>query len=110
MRKRVTDEEYNAVTHLTSITNIDQVFDLEALNETEDHFYDFEEEKSMSLEEGFRASWDCMSYDSSHYAEYGGFTQEEASHVANCFVEFVGISEEQKKWWMGQPNTDPDKA
>lgn len=61
-RKMLTDEEYNAISHYTHNTQIDDVFDIFGTIQDEDFFIDYEENELINLEEGLAILADMSAY------------------------------------------------
>ncbi len=83
-KNKVSDEEYNLVLRLTQETKLDQVIDITG-NDHGDYFWDFENDCSISLQEGFEILADSMGYKFQHE----GFTDKEAGILEKLFQRFV---------------------
>lgn len=81
---KISDEEYNLVSAFTSSTHLDEVMDIN-YDENEDFFYDFEENKRVSLQEGFKFLAEGTAYS----FQFEGFTDEEADVLEKLFQRFV---------------------
>ena len=81
---RLTDTEFNLISRYTSKTHLDGVIDITG-NENDDFFYDFEEDKEISLQEGFEIVADSVAYPFSHE----GFTADESIILEKLIKKFV---------------------
>ncbi len=96
MRKRLTDNEFNAVSTLTYNTHLDEVFDIGRRPNGDDGFYDYESCRWMSLKHGFNELYDAIAYPFSD----DGLNKEEGNLIINLFKEFKVGDEEGYKWLM----------
>lgn len=97
-RTRLKDEEWNAITHLTSETKLDSVFDLVQVEHDSDPdcWWDFENNREMTLREGLKELWSGLAYPLQH----DGLSEKEATLVVNVLKEFRIITETQGEWLM----------
>ena len=95
-RDRLTDEEWNAITHLTNTTKLDTVFDLVQVEfDTDpDCWWDFDNDCQMDLRTGLKELWSGISYPLKH----DGLSDEEAQLVVNVLKEFRIITNSQGEW------------
>lgn len=88
MRTVLTDDEYNTLSKLTKNMKIDNVIDIYS-NKTKsgkntDFFYDFEENKKLSLKKGLSILYDAIAYPLKHE----GLDDHECEIMIDLFKEF----------------------
>lgn len=71
--------EYNALSNYTHAIKLDSVVDVSS----ESEFYDFEEDETMSLQEGLSVVWDAIAYPLTHDISF-----HEATIIADMFERF----------------------
>ena len=98
-RKRLTDGEWNAISTLTRKTKLDSVFDVWSNGTGNDYFYDFEEDKKMSLKSGLALLYESLAYPLSHE----GLSDKESKLIVDLFKEFKVAGDEAD--WLLKPNT-----
>lgn len=97
-RKRLTNEEFNAISHWTAETKMDMSIDIDEVSETEDGFFDFDEQKFISLQEGLKIVEDAIVYTFKHE----GLTKREGELIANLLVEFEVCTPEEIEWALSE--------
>ncbi len=81
---KLSDEEFNLISTLTMRTHLDGVFDI-ASDNNEDFFWDMEEDRKMSLEEGFELLSESIAYSFQHE----GFSDEESKILEEVIQKYV---------------------
>lgn len=109
MRTVLTDAEWNAFSHLTRTTGMDDSFDI-AYDEDHDFFIDLEEPTDddsyaeVSLEEGFDWLYGGIAYPCQH----DGLTKEEGTLIADVLIEFGYADQEWKDWFVNTVDDEGD--
>ena len=80
----MTDTEYNLIQRLTRATHLDEVFDIQG-DEDNEYWMDFEEDKKLSLKEGFELLVESIAYSFQHE----GFTDAEANILERLIQNYV---------------------
>lgn len=91
VRMRLTDNEFNIISRLTHNTKLDTDFDIIAIDDNYDGFYERDSLKTVYLTEGLQWLWDGLAYPGQH----DGLSPEEARVVAKLFLEYGIISPEE---------------
>ena len=81
---RVSDTEYNLILDFIIRIHLDEVIDITS-DDSHDYFWDFEEDKELSLKEGF----EVLAEAKAEPFEHEGFNAEEANILTECFRRFV---------------------
>lgn len=98
MKNKLTNLEWNAISHLTRTTHLDDAFDI-AFDENHDYFEDFENNCEMPLEEGLSLLHDCIAYPCQH----DGLTVEEGELIADVLIECEIADTDWKTWFLSDP-------
>lgn len=83
MRKKLTDEEFNAISTLTRRSHLNSEFDIYSKNRRKDYFWDFDANKKMSLKRGLEET-----YDGIFSLKAEDLTDEECKIILDLFEEF----------------------
>lgn len=94
-RKRLTNDEWNAISQLTRNTHLDSVFDIWSIGTGKDYFYDFENNKRMSLKSGLSLLYESLAYPLQH----DGLTGKESNLIVNLFKEFK-VAGDEANWLL----------
>jgi len=98
MRIILTDDEWNAIAHLTNTTKLDTSFDI-SYDDDHDFFVDFEDnDKEISLEEGLGWLYDGIAYP----CQSDKLTVEEGELIADLLIEFGYANEKWKTWFLSK--------
>lgn len=84
MRKQLTIEEWNAVSHLTSTLKLDSSFDI-GFSKDKDFFCDYDNHRKVSLKTGFKWISEALSYPLEHDLD----DAREIEIITNLMREFV---------------------
>lgn len=87
-RKRLTDKEFALVCRWTEKTHVDEILDIHTGRLGNDYFMDYENNKKLSLEKGFKEIAEAVAYPFSHE----GFNEEESKILLSLLEEF-GVNE-----------------
>lgn len=98
-RTRLTNDEWNTIAKLTRRTKLDSVFDIYSNGTGKDYFFDFEENKKMSLKAGFELLYESLAYPLSHE----GLTENESKLIVNLFKEF-NVAGNEADWLLKKDN------
>ena len=90
-RDCLTNDEWNAISDLTTATHLDSVFDIYTGEDGKDYFMDFETNELMSLKEGLSEIYCALAYSLTEE----GLSEEQAELVARLFIEF-GVATESE--------------
>ncbi len=97
MKRKLTDAEFKTISILTSETHLNSVFDITADENNNDCFYDFEEDRYLSLEEGLNLLYEALAYPMVH----DGLNSWQAQLVVDLFREFGIGNEDAYNWLLG---------
>lgn len=95
-RKVLTNQEWNAIQHLTRKTHLDNSFDVWQKKNGDSCFIDMENGNLVSLTVGFGWLCDGMAYPLAHE----GLSEEEANIIVNLLREFEATTDEQFLSWL----------
>lgn len=84
MRNKLTNDEFNAVSKLTNNTHLDEAFDVCELDNGDDGFYDFNEQRYVDLETGMYWLYDGLAYPFKH----DGMDDKECEVLEKLFIDF----------------------
>lgn len=89
-RKKLTSKEWNAISHLTHATHLDNVFDIYQKRNGEDGFKDYETGRITSISAGLKWLYEGLAYPFSHE----GLNREESLSIYKLFQEFKTTKED----------------
>lgn len=89
-RKHLTDAEWNAISHLTRSTHLDEAFDVWQKRNGEDCFKDFENGRIATLSAGLKWLYEGLAYT----LRYEGLNDTESNLIVNLFKEFKTTKED----------------
>lgn len=94
-RKKLSNEEWNAVSRLTSSLKLDDSFDVSTDEEGNDCFLDREEDKICSLKDGLAVIYDALAYPLCHEK----LTDEQCRLIVDLFQEF-DVTDGRAEWLL----------
>ena len=95
-RKTLTDLEFNAISTLTMHSKLDNSFDVYEKKNGTDCFYDYDEDRMISLHQGLELLYEGIAYPLSHE----GLTIEQAEALMKLFKEFKIGNEDWYQWLL----------
>lgn len=91
MRTKLTNLEWNTLLKYSRKIGVDQVIDVCEINRYSDGFFDYEDDRIISLPEGLYILYDATVYPADHC----GMSPEETEILHKLFTEFLDFTKEE---------------
>lgn len=95
-RTKLTDTEWNAISHLTRSSHLDESFDVYQKRNGDDCFKDMQDGRLKSLNWGLSLLEECIAYPLKHE----GLNDNEANALVNLFKEFKIGNDDWCNWLL----------
>ena len=95
---KIKNDEWNVLSKLTSVTHMDNSFDIWTDEDGNDCFMDFEEDRLVPVEEGLSWIYEGIAYPPQH----DGLSREECETLVGLFKHYRFGDEEYYKWLLSE--------